>query len=264
MQNAELEAKHQKYKGRVVLVGDVVENNSGSYLVVTEQGPLPFWLKPFLFKTALLARVRLLHFGVVVQLSATTVHGTQPEVGFGGQFVRGRLANSFEGTPVHLPRHGLVRRTSLLPSLPRRSFPVQHRRKEGATKVTVGPGTVSLCTTTVMLLRRDPGGKVTKEELCHRFDLFVSGELATLWQEATGAIRAIGGFRLFAPQTDEKRAAAACRRVQMGEVTRARQCLTRDALAPGNDATLQELQSRRPQEVQRDIPRPSRRSCSIG
>ena len=41
----------------------------------------------------------------------------------------------------------------------------------------------------------------------------------------------------------------------MGEVTRARQCLTGDALAPGNDATLQELQSRRPQEVQRDIPR---------
>ena len=97
LKNAEWEAKHQKCKGRVVLRGDVVKNNSGSYGVFVEQGSLPFWLKPFLFKTALLARVRLLHFGVVVQLSATTVHGTQPEVGFGGQFVRGRLANCFEG-----------------------------------------------------------------------------------------------------------------------------------------------------------------------
>ena len=36
--NAELEAKHQKYKGRVVLRGDVVKDDSGSYAVFTEQG----------------------------------------------------------------------------------------------------------------------------------------------------------------------------------------------------------------------------------
>ena len=35
--NAELEAK-QKYKGRVVLRGDIVKDNSGSYAVFTEQG----------------------------------------------------------------------------------------------------------------------------------------------------------------------------------------------------------------------------------
>ena len=35
---AELEAKHQKYKGRVVLRGDIVKDYSGSYAVVTEQG----------------------------------------------------------------------------------------------------------------------------------------------------------------------------------------------------------------------------------
>ena len=35
---AELEAKHQKYKGRVVLRGDIVKDNSGSYAVFTEQG----------------------------------------------------------------------------------------------------------------------------------------------------------------------------------------------------------------------------------
>ena len=38
LKNAELEAKHQKYKGRVVLRGDFVKNNSGSYAVFTEQG----------------------------------------------------------------------------------------------------------------------------------------------------------------------------------------------------------------------------------
>ena len=38
VKNAELEAKHQKYKGRIVLRGDIVKNNSGSYAVFTEQG----------------------------------------------------------------------------------------------------------------------------------------------------------------------------------------------------------------------------------
>ena len=38
-ENAELEAKHQKYKGRVVFRGDIVKDNSGSYAVFTEHGP---------------------------------------------------------------------------------------------------------------------------------------------------------------------------------------------------------------------------------
>ena len=37
LKNAELEAMHQKYKGRVVLRGDVVKDDSGSYAVFTEQ-----------------------------------------------------------------------------------------------------------------------------------------------------------------------------------------------------------------------------------
>ena len=36
LQNAELEAKHQKCKGRVVLRGDIVKDDSGSYAVSTE------------------------------------------------------------------------------------------------------------------------------------------------------------------------------------------------------------------------------------
>ena len=38
LKNAEYEAKHQKYKGRVVLRGDIVKDDSGSYAVFTEQG----------------------------------------------------------------------------------------------------------------------------------------------------------------------------------------------------------------------------------
>ena len=38
LKNAELEAKHQKYKGRVVLRGDIVIDDSRSYAVFTEQG----------------------------------------------------------------------------------------------------------------------------------------------------------------------------------------------------------------------------------
>ena len=38
LKNAELEAKHQKYKGRVVFRGDIVKDNSGSFAVFTEQG----------------------------------------------------------------------------------------------------------------------------------------------------------------------------------------------------------------------------------
>ena len=38
LKNSELEAKHQKYKGRVLLRGDIVKDDSGSYAVFTEQG----------------------------------------------------------------------------------------------------------------------------------------------------------------------------------------------------------------------------------
>ena len=38
LKHAELEAEHQKYKGRVVLRGDIVTDDSGSYAVFTEQG----------------------------------------------------------------------------------------------------------------------------------------------------------------------------------------------------------------------------------
>ena len=38
LKNSELEPQYQKYKGRVVLQGDIVKDDSGSYAVFTEQG----------------------------------------------------------------------------------------------------------------------------------------------------------------------------------------------------------------------------------
>ena len=38
MKNTRLETKHQKYQGRIVLRGDIVKYDSGSYAVFTEQG----------------------------------------------------------------------------------------------------------------------------------------------------------------------------------------------------------------------------------
>ena len=42
LKNTELQAKHQNYKGRVVLRGDIVKDDSGSYAVFTEQGSSAF------------------------------------------------------------------------------------------------------------------------------------------------------------------------------------------------------------------------------
>ena len=39
LRNAEFVKKHQKYKGRAVLRGDIVKNDSRCYVVFTEQGP---------------------------------------------------------------------------------------------------------------------------------------------------------------------------------------------------------------------------------
>ena len=38
LKNSELEPQFRKYKGRVVLRGDIVKDDSGSYAVFTEQG----------------------------------------------------------------------------------------------------------------------------------------------------------------------------------------------------------------------------------
>ena len=55
--------------------------------------------------------------------------------------------------------------------------------------------------------------------------------------------------------TAEKKARMACQKVRVGEVSRARQCLTGASVAPGTQDTFQELQDRRPQVQHRELPR---------
>ena len=52
----------------------------------------------------------------------------------------------------------------------------------------------------------------------------------------------------------ESRAVAACQKIKLGEISRARQCLTGASLAPRTEATFQLLQARRPQVVVRELP----------
>ena len=87
-------------------------------------------------------------------------------------------------------------------------------------------------------------------------NLFTTGEWGRLWHEVLSTVRAqslTSGPR--GPKTEEQRALAACRKVQLGEVTRARQCLTGAALTLESEATFQETQSKRPQQIQRPLPR---------
>ena len=112
------------------------------------------------------------------------------------------------------------------------------------------------CLLPFLLLRR--GGRnerVSKTELCHRFDMFGVGEWERLFDEAIASTPAVPlqAHGTSSSDTMEQRAKVALSKVQMGEVSRARQCLTGATIAAGTDATLQEMQSRRPQEVVRNI-----------
>ena len=96
--------------------------------------------------------------------------------------------------------------------------------------------------------------RVCKSELCRRMAMFCQGAWEELMHEAFASV---SNERRLSPSgdSDQRRAEVACRKVQLGEVSRARQCLTGASLAPGTEATFREIQSRRPQEVQRPIPR---------
>ena len=117
-----------------------------------------------------------------------------------------------------------------------------------------GRGWKLFCLLLVWLLRRGAGThRVPKEELFRRFDLFTQGSWTDLMHQAQPSLNQ----RRVAPlvNDDHRRAEAACRKVQLGEVSCARQCVTGAILAPGTDTTLTEMQSKRPQEVLRRIPR---------
>ena len=92
---------------------------------------------------------------------------------------------------------------------------------------------------------------VGRDELLRRFNLFEEGHWDRLHAEATQVPQHLTSQRTLTP---EQRAKAACQKVRVGEVSRARQCLTGAALAPGTQETLHELQDRRPQVQRRAVP----------
>ena len=98
-----------------------------------------------------------------------------------------------------------------------------------------------------MLLRRVPGqSHVSKDELHARFNKFGDGQGAELLDEALLSTT-VDVPRSLSVGSAERRAEAAERKVMLGEVSRARQCLTGAALALGTEETFQSMQNRRPQ-----------------
>ena len=106
----------------------------------------------------------------------------------------------------------------------------------------------------MMLLHRPRGtGSVGREELARRADDFAHGRFSLLLR---GASRVVESQRCTrdAADTVERRGRAAQSRVEAGQVSRARQELIGASLAPKTQATLDELQGKRPQQQVRQIP----------
>ena len=102
-----------------------------------------------------------------------------------------------------------------------------------------------------MLLHRPRGtGALGRSELSFRAEEFARGHWRALIEAALQDSPAQSRARPERSDTEERerRGKAAQARVQRGQVSRARQELTGAALAPKNEATLQELPARRPQE----------------
>ena len=108
-----------------------------------------------------------------------------------------------------------------------------------------------------MLLHRPRGtGSVGRDELAQRADEFASGHFRDLLEMASRhAAESWKWGRTQDDDTMERRGRAAQRRVESGQVSRARhELLTGAALAPKTQATFDELQQKRPQEQVRQIP----------
>ena len=83
-----------------------------------------------------------------------------------------------------------------------------------------------------------------KVESSKRFDDFAAGSWTQLQRNAELDTPSPSRKHTM---TIEEKGRAAEQRVKMGEVSRARQCLTGAAVAPGNDTTFQDMQRKRPQ-----------------
>ena len=86
---------------------------------------------------------------------------------------------------------------------------------------------------------------VCKAELSKRSDQFGEGLWTKLHRDAE--LDAPSPSRKHTIMTTEQKGRAEEEQVRVGEVSRARQCLTGAAVAPGNDTTFQNMQRKRPQ-----------------
>ena len=111
----------------------------------------------------------------------------------------------------------------------------------------------------LMLLHRPRGtGSLGRDELARRAELFAEGRWVELIERARQCATPIFGTKpeLDEGQEQQRRGNAAQRRIQQGQVSRARHELTGATLAPRTRATLDKLKQRRPQEQRREIPQP--------
>ena len=108
----------------------------------------------------------------------------------------------------------------------------------------------------MMLLHKPQGvGSVGRSELAQRVNLFQRGSWAQLIHQACAVPRERSTHRDMTEEEEHaRRGKAAQNRVQMGQVSRARQELTGASVAPRNAATLEELRRRRPQQRRANIP----------
>ena len=110
----------------------------------------------------------------------------------------------------------------------------------------------------MMLFHRTKwSGTIGREELAKRADDITEGRWLGLVEPITSLMREPQSRSTIQEDVDssrERRGLQAQSRVQQGQVSRARQALVGAALAPGNNATLEELQRRRPQVVLSEIP----------
>ena len=100
----------------------------------------------------------------------------------------------------------------------------------------------------LMLLHRPKGvGSLGRDELARRVDAFTQGRWKQLIDSDAQQEHAHSSTVSNEGEA-ERRGRAAQSKIRKGQVSRARQVLTRAALALKTDATFQELQGRRPQE----------------
>ena len=146
--------------------------------------------------------------------------------------------NVLQNCPVHLK--GRFRQAS------RTAFDACHQAAFGEDATQEIRAWKLFCVLPFWLLRRPHGGgHVGKAELNKRFDDFAAGLWTQLHRNAE--LDTPSPNRKHTTMTMEQKGRAADQRVRMGEVSRARQCLTGAAVAPGNDTTFQDMQRKRQQ-----------------